>query len=105
MRKYLVLAVILVGALYAQEKPKLALKPEVALELRNAQWESAKLVLQMKQLESQYQALQTQNATLGKTISDKMATALERSGIDPKKYEINSDTLEVTPKPEPTKKP
>jgi hypothetical protein len=95
---------LLGGVLGGQEKPKIALKTEVALELRNAQWESAKLVLQMKQLESQYQALQAQSQTLGKTINDKLATALERSGIDSKKYEINGDTLEVTPKAE-TKKP
>jgi hypothetical protein len=92
---------------FAQDKPKLALKTEVALELRNAQWDSAKLALQMKQLESQYQALQAQSQTVGKALSEKMATALERSGIDTKKYELNADTLEVTPKlvvPE-TKKP
>jgi hypothetical protein len=92
------------GITFAQEKPKgpkLELKPEVALELRNAQWDSAKLALQMKQLESQYQALQAQSQTVGKALAEKMATALERSGLDPKKYELNADTLEVTPKPVP----
>jgi uncharacterized protein HemX len=116
MKKYLivvaawwVIAILLGLALSGQEKPKQpVLKPEVALELRNAQWESAKLALQMKQLEAQYQGLQAQSQTIGKALSDKMATALERSGIDPKKYELNADTLEVTPKlvpPPEAKKP
>jgi len=97
-----VLAVLCFAALaFGQENPKVSLKPEVALELRNAQWESAKLLIQMKQLEQQYQDLQKRAADTQKTISEKMATALERSGLDPKKYELNPDTLDVTPKPVP----
>jgi hypothetical protein len=102
MKKVLMFtALLMAGFAVAQDKPKL--KPEVALELRNAQWESAKLAMQMKSLEQQYTQLQQKAAETQKTISDKMATALERSGIDPKKYELNADTLDVTPKPEPKK--
>ena len=93
----LILAVALVFVFHKPVAAKdVAIKPEVALEIRNLQYEQAKTILDMKTLESQYQQLQGRAQQRAGELNNKLGTALERSGLDPKKYEINPDTLAVT---------
>lgn len=91
----------------AEEKKaaKPALKPEVALGIRTEQVEQAKLIIQMAQLQQQFAQLQQQSMTRGQNIKAQMDNAIERSGLDPKKYDLNQDTLELTEKPQPTPEP
>src|SRR5579859_4791565 len=99
--KLMVIAVALLGLVAAgygdEQKPKPpALKVEVKVEVRDAQWALAKLTLQQKQLEVQWRELSQQIGEQGKIVTGKLGTALERSGLDPKKYTLDPDTLEVT---------
>lgn len=97
-----VLVVQVFAFLAVSQVPKpVSLKPDVALKLRDAQYEQAKLLLQMKQLEAQYKDMQQRfNEVQAKFIAA-AGTALKDSGIDETKYVLNQDTLEVTPKPAP----
>jgi len=102
-----IVKVVLVGMLLAvsvgaQDKakesvPKLA--TDQKLVLVQAQNEIFKLQLQQKNLEDFYRQVQQQLTTANTDFQTKVATALDKSGIDKNKWEINFGTLEVTPKP------
>lgn len=88
-------------AIFAQSKPetaKVELKQDVSLDIRNMQYDLAKLVIQEKNIEQQFQQLQQQITAKNATLQDKLSTALERSGFARDKYVLNPDTLEVTVK-------
>lgn len=97
-------ALLTFGMARAQDK-KPVLTPEVALEIRNMQWEQAKIQMQMDAIKAQYLELQNQTIARGQELKGKLDTAVKRSGLDEKKYELNPDTLAVTEKPVPTPKP
>jgi mannitol-1-phosphate/altronate dehydrogenase len=73
-----------------------ALKPEVKAAIRDLQWDQAKMVLQRMQMDQQ---LQNQIDAVTEQIRAKLASALEDSGIDKTKYDLNPDTLATTEKP------
>jgi hypothetical protein len=85
------------------------LKPEVALELRNAQWEQAKVAFQMQndnaavqngvRAQQELPQLSQANQQLTEKLLGLQAAALKKSGIDPDKFTLNPDTLTVEPKP------
>jgi hypothetical protein len=98
------------------------LKDDVALELRNAEWEMAKLGLQIqadqkaiddaRAADAAAQAAQKELATLmpqsQKAQAKYMAVfgeALKRSGIDPDKFTLDADTLAVSKKGAPPAPP
>jgi hypothetical protein len=84
----------------SQEKaPKPKLNADVQLELTQQQNAIYKLLLQQRALEQQYQNVTDQLAKANAAYLEKARTALKRSGIDEAKWEINTDTLDVTPKP------
>lgn len=101
-----VLIVLLVAILAFGQAPEKApsLKEAVSLEIRNLQWEQFKLYAQGKQLEDQLRDVQRRLDDNSKTLTEKLGTALDQSGIDKTKFDLNPDTLAVTPKPEPPKK-
>lgn len=78
--------------------PPPALKPEVRMAIRDAQWTETKLVLQQHQLEQQYREVSQQVATVDADLRAKLADALDKSGIDKRKWELNGDSLLVEPK-------
>lgn len=83
-----------------QSKPAAPeLKPDVALDLVKAQKELYELLLQMKNIEAQYQATQRQFNEKQTALREKTSSALERSGIDKAKFDLNPETLVITPKP------
>lgn len=83
----------------AEPAPKL--KPEIALQLRDAQYEQAKLLLQMKALEAQYADLQKKFGAEQEKFIRLAGSALKDSGIDEGKYVLDPDTLDVKVKPAP----
>jgi hypothetical protein len=116
IRKMLVILVfVLVGVtVQSDEKTVPKLKDDVKLELTLAQNAIYKLALQQRQLEQQYRTVQEQLTSASAAFQTKLKTAMNRSGIDDTKWEINAETLELTPKPvpppdqkptEPAKKP
>lgn len=84
------------------------LKPEVALELRNAQWEQAKVVIQIVQdnakvndgahAQAELPGLAAANQRLSASLLALESAALKKSGIDADKFELDPDTLTVRPK-------
>jgi hypothetical protein len=104
MRKWqiavlVILTAVLAVAAFGQDKPKVELKPEVKLTLVQDQNDLYKLVLQMKNLEAQYQQGQAQLTKFQSKLQQDTHEALTKSGIDAEKYEINAETFDVTPKP------
>lgn len=84
------------------------LKPEVELELTKARMELYEILLTMKTAESQYQEAQKSFNDKQSRFATALAGALDKSGLDKNKYEINPGTFAVTLKPavaEPAKKP
>jgi hypothetical protein len=77
------------------------LKPDVELDLVKSQKELYEILLQMKAIEAQYQQIQKQFAEKQTKLGEKTATALGRSGIEKTKFDLNPDTLAVTPKAQP----
>lgn len=109
MKKYLAFPLLaamigIAASGFPQDKPKPELKKEVALEIRNVQWQQAKLLFQMDQLKAQYAQLQQQSNANAAELKTKLEAAIEKSGLDAKKYDLNGDTLELTEKP-PAPKP
>lgn len=76
------------------------LKPEVQVELLSAQKEMYQTMLRMKNLEQQYQELQRAFNTKQAEFNAKLFSALDRSGLDKKKFNVNPETLAVTAIPE-----
>lgn len=95
----------------ATEQPKEAKKPEtppVPQEVRNAlrdnQWEQAKILNQLTQLKDYYAKQQANLDNLIKAAEKLINEAPARAGVDPEKYQLNSDTMRFevkkeTPKP------
>jgi hypothetical protein len=103
---------ILAPAIRAQQKAEASapaktaaaapqLKPDVELELVKSQKELYEILLQMKAIEAQYQQIQKQFSDKQIALREKTQTALDRSGIDKTKFDLNPDTLAVTPKAQP----
>lgn len=80
----------------------------VALEVRNAEWEMAKVALQIQQdqqavaagqqAQKDLQELMRKNQQLQMKYQAVVAGALKKSNIDPEKWDLNPDTMTVTPK-------
>jgi hypothetical protein len=90
-----VLGVIL--GLSAQEAPHL--KPDVALTIRTLQLQRSENQTRMLVLQQQYMDAQATVKDLDGKIAAKVATALKESDIDPDKYNVDAQTLNVTPRP------
>jgi hypothetical protein len=93
----LLLAVV-IDTTIGQDKPKPVLGAETHLALVKDQNEIYRTVLRMRDLESQYNAAQTQLKGEQAKLESDLKGALVNSGIDPTKYEINVETFDVTPK-------
>ena len=81
------------------------LKPDIELDLVKSQKELYEILLQMKAVEGQYQQIQKQFSDKQIALREKTETALGRSGIDKAKFDLNPDTLAVTPKAQPAAAP
>jgi hypothetical protein len=89
---------VAVAVTFGQDKPKPMLGAETHLALVKDQNEIYRTVLRMRDLESQYNAAQTQLKGEQAKLELDLKGALVNSGLDPSKYEINVETFDVTPK-------
>lgn len=71
------------------------LKPEVALKLRDVQYEAAQTLLKMRDLEKQYADLQQKFVGEQQKFAGLAGSALKDSGIDEGKWQLDADTLTV----------
>lgn len=79
--------------------PAPSLKESVAIAILKDQRDLAAAQTQQLQIVQQYNENQTNQQTLGKSLQDKLATALKDSGLDATSFYLDPTTLKVIQKP------
>lgn len=103
MRKYLVLAVLLVltsvGLFAAEEAKDMKVPSDIGVRIRNVQLDQTRLQAQIVQLQAQYnadqQAIQHDEQELGMLKTEALATAK----LDAAKYDVDTEKLIFITKP------
>lgn len=78
-----------------------ALKTESLFYIRDLQYEQAKLLLGMKQLEAQYKKLQEDVDRLGQSVNAIVEADAKAANIDLSKWSFDTDKLKFVPREKP----